>query len=156
MKKKMLIIAIIIIIILIMVIGFMIYKDYTQDYNQDNQIILNSVNFTMPAGFYEGTPNAAGDMNITNGTATIFIAKYGGTNITKYIKEYVNATKKSNQHVSINNFTLNNTVVYKSINNDTPAKHYWFIKDNKVYSIYIWQEFNNSDSIICDMIKSMG
>ena len=155
MKKKMLIVAVII-IILIMIIGVMMYKNHTQEDNKNNQIILNSVNFTMPAGFYEGTPNEAGDMNITDGNATIFIAKYGGTNITKFVKEYQNATIKNNHHVLINNFTLNNTLVYKAINTDSHAKHYWFIKDNNVYSIYIWHEFNNTDSIICDMIKSMG
>lgn len=147
MEKKYLLI----IFILVVIIGFM---GYVQFFQAEEQIEVGDVNFTLPNGFHQGTPNSQGDINITNGTVSIFIAKYDGTNVTPYINRYQDNVNKTNNTVSSSNFTIDDINVYKSVNEGTGSKHYWFVKNNNVYSIYVWSDYENIDNIIFDLIKS--
>ena len=136
-------------IILIFGIGFFAY---TQFYHEE--ITVGNVNLTLPSGFHKGTSNSINDTNITNGTHTLFIAMYDSNDINKYVNMYINSSKERNYTVSTSNFTIDSIEVTKAVNDQTGAEHFWFIKDDKVYSIYDWEKLNNIDNIIFDLIKS--
>ena len=140
MNKKS-IVAILLIIILLLIIGFMAFNQFN---NSENQIKIGNATFILPDGFHEGTPNKAGDINITNGYDT------------KYTKQYVKNKQKNNISVHMKKFTVDDAVIYKSsITNKSNSVSYWFNYNNEVYSIYCWSANKNTDKIVTDIITSL-
>ena len=152
MNKKS-IVAILLIIILLLIIGFMAFNQFN---NSENQIKIGNATFILPDGFHEGTPNKAGDINITNGYDTLFLKECGKDNITKYTKQYVKNKQKNNISVHMKKFTVDDAVIYKSsITNKSNSVSYWFNYNNEVYSIYCWSANKNTDKIVTDIITSL-
>ncbi len=149
MKIKILIILLFILIML--AFGFLVFNQF---YPQEDHILVGDVNFTLPPGFHEGTINSIGDVNITNGTHTLFIAYYNDNNITKYVQMYTNGSNQTNYTYSISNFTIDDIFVCKAVNDQGGAEHFWFVKNNHVYSVYDWEKYDDIDRIFFDLIKS--
>lgn len=149
MDKKTSLIIILAIIILIS-IGFIFYS------NQKNQVEIDGDTFNLPNGYFKGDLNPLGDVNITNGTNSIFICKYPDDKINKYINQYKIDVENNNQSIKLSNFTVDNLNVCKSENTNNGANHYWFIKDKHVYTIYSWDVCPNMDRIVSDLISSMN
>lgn len=150
MEKK----TILIILIAIFLLIFISFMGYT--YIAKEKVTVGSVNFTLPSGFKEGIIDGEFDANITNGTHAIYINEYNDNNISKFIDEYKNEHNAKNESVLIFNLTIDGKTIYKSSNNVTNANHYWFIENNKTYSIYNWGYTPNMDNIVFDLIKSMS
>lgn len=147
-KKSILIIAIALILV---VIGFMAFTT-----DNSSQVRVGDALFELPTGFHEGTPNSAGDVNITNGYDTVFIKEYNQSNITKCINSYKNYKKTTNNSVKLSNSSIGDTEVYKStLANQSNAIHYWFVYKDKVYSIYSGKDSSNIEDIAPDLIKSL-
>ena len=73
----------------------------------------------------------------------------------KKIKEYEEYKKTENTTVTISNFKINDELVYKTTSDhDVNVNHYWFLKNNTVYSIYSLQKNNDIDEIATNMIKT--
>ena len=124
--------------------------------DSDSTFKVGATTFNMPDGYHEGTPNEFGATNITNGTNSIFIVENNDSNIMSYITEYENYINNSrHQSMSIVNFTIDNTQIYKTDNKDDPnIIHYWFVKNKKTYDIYTWDGNKKMDSIVINMITS--
>lgn len=147
-------ILIIIIVVILAIIGVMAFTSSTND---GSQVKVGDATFKMPSGFHEGASNSAGDVNITNGYDTVFIKEHNTNNITQVIKEYKKYKHKENRTVKITNSTINNIPVYKSdVKNESYTIHYWFVYNDKVYSIYTWGGDSNFDSIATDLINSLN
>lgn len=144
-------IMIVIIVFLLLIIGFMVYFE---SFNINNKLTMDDVNFTLPDGFHIGNPNNAGDINLTDGNISIFIKNYDDADIVRYVNSYSNLSEKNNYTIISSNFTIDNIVVYKSVNNDTGSEYFWFVKNNKVFNIYVWGNYTNVDTKIFDLIKS--
>ena len=71
MEKKTYLIIVLIAIIIVMGITFL--NPLTQP---EGKIKVGEVNFELPDGYYEGNLNKLGDVNLTNGTNSIFIKKH--------------------------------------------------------------------------------
>ncbi len=150
--KKSSILSIIIIIILLLIIGFFIYeRNYKPDYIQ-----IGTSEFEIPNGYQEGKINKLGDVNLTNGTNSIFLSVKNNTNINKEsnsLKEYF---ENLNETATVQNLTISNKPVCKlTVSNDTLSSFYWFENNNEVYYIYNWDGINNMDSIISKFITTM-
>lgn len=148
-KYKILILILIISLFLIGIIG------YLNIFNQ-NQIQIGGQNFKLPNGYYEGSLNDAGDVNLTNGYNTIFIACYDGNNTSQYVEKTKSFVESQNFTPIITNFTFKNIYVDKlTLENNTQYSHYWFKKDNKIFDIYTWDGNNNMDKMVSNLIESI-
>lgn len=148
-KKSILLIVIVIIVVIGGVIAF-------TTFNNNSQVSVGNAKFKLPSGFHEGTLNSAGDVNITNGYDTVFIKEHNESNITKCLKDYKKYKRDNNRTVKISNFTVNNTLVYKTTVKNESTIHYWFEHNGKVYSIYSWSKNNNFNDIATDLINSVN
>ncbi|MBQ2832677.1 hypothetical protein [Methanobrevibacter sp.] len=149
------ILFVIIIVILLVIIGFMGLNMINNSTNSTQETVLvGSSNFTLPEGYHEGESNSYGDVNITNGEISIFLLEYHDSDLNKHIGDYNNSINDENQTLSLTNFTYNNIMVYKAINNAHPnTVHYWYVCNNKTYSIYSW-DYGNLDDIVTELIQS--
>lgn len=150
MQKKFIIIILISLIIIILGIGILNNNDFN-----NQKIKVGDAYFTLPEGYHEGKLNDLGHINITDNSHSIFISNISGANITNYVNQYVDNLSETNQNVTLSNFTINGILVYKSMNLETGANHYWFVKDGKMYTIYNWEKNNDMDDICIDLIRSM-
>lgn len=145
------IIFVLIIIILLLIVGFMGYNLINNNKpSTPETVLVGTSNFTLPDGYYVGKSNNYGDLNITNGKISIFLLEYPDGNLSKYVVNYENSI---NQSVVLTNFTYNNIVVFKgtpSIQSNTV--HYWYVCNNKTYSVYSW-DYNNIDDIVKELIQ---
>lgn len=142
---------IIVVVALILVIGVMAYTNFSQDRTAK----VGDLNFNIPNGYSEGVLNHVGDVNLTDGKHYIGIGKLSGVDAHKYIKEYVDDRLKHNDSILSSNMTVDNQFVYKCLNKNTGATHYWFVSNGNVYTIYSWGKIDNMDTIVSDLIKSM-
>lgn len=150
--KKSLKLSIIIIIILLLVIGFLIY----QENFEKNHILVGTANFEIPEGFQEGHPNKLGDINLTNGTNSIFLSAKNDTNIHNEVNSLKEYFENENDTTQLKNFTISDKVVYKlTVSNDTFSSFYWFENNNEVYYIYNWDGIQDMDQVISNFINKM-
>lgn len=150
MKKKIAILLLLVLLLCILILGF---------FNHDavpskNQLKLDNTTFTLPGGYYVGSPNKVGDANITNGTYSIFIAEYNGSDIDVYINQYKNYMLENNKSVIIKNYTTNGISVYESTYNNMSTNHFWFKNNDKIYSIYAWESNKNLNNLVYELINS--
>ncbi len=145
------ILSIIIIVLLVAVIGFMLYEN-----NSETQHIhVGNANFIIPNGYHEGQLNRLGDINLTNGTHSIFLSA-NDKNINEQINELKGYFESHNETTITTELNIENEHVYKLKNtNDTFSSFYWFEKDNKVYYIYNWDGIQDMDNIVSNFIKTM-
>lgn len=152
MQKKS-IISILIIVLLLIVVGFIISTEYL---NQEKEVNTTHATFKLPKGYHSEGLNGHGDLIITNGTDTFFIAEYEDNNMQNHINIYLNDRNQNNQTINMSNLTVDGKFVSKSINLASGSTHYWFIKDNHVYSIYTWNKNEKIDSIFVNLIDEMN
>ncbi len=149
MNKK---IVIGIIIVILAVIGFLTLNELTDD---NNGVKVGNTNFILPDGYSVSKFIKLGDANITNGTNSIGIIERNGSNIQKYIDDYVEKNNNRNYTTKINKVNTGNIEVYKSkISENNETFHYWFINNDKVYEIFTWDGNNQTDDVVFDLIKS--
>lgn len=150
MKKLFTIIGVV--IIALFICGFLMSNGIgTQD-----QIEIGNNTFTLPSGYHEGNPNKMGDVNITDGTHSVFVSASNG-DINKKIDGYVSYASKNNDSVALSNFSVNSTRVYKAINvNDTNFVRCWFEYNDTIYTVYTWAKNPDMDDIVSELIKSAG
>ena len=146
--KKYSMIAILIAIILLAG-GFMIYNNYKQPH-----VKVGDIDFVIPEGYNKSGFNNLGHITLKNENNSIYLASYNTTNISEYINQYKNNLLDNNESIIITNFSVDNISVYKSINNQTKAEHYWFVKNGKMYTIYNWEYNPNMDKIFEELLKS--
>ena len=152
--------TIIIIVILLLFIGF---AEYSKMSNEKKVINIKGTNFTIPDKYYKSGLNENGDINITNGTNSLFIGHYNETKKKKHINDYFNYCTSHNQSATFSNLTIENIIVYKTVINQNNFKTYWFEKNNQTYLCYYSvKEHNNliftikSDNFefeVCDVYK---
>lgn len=147
---------ILIILILLILIGVSVSCYQLVDSKQQNEFIVGNTTFMLPEGYYEEINNVSDDVKITNGTNALFLVEYNDSNLTKHINDYINNSEINNDSLIGSNFTIDNLVVYKIINNQTGSYHFWFVKDKKVYLVYTWGKNNKIDTLFFDLIKSMN
>ena len=153
MKKKFLILIIIIIAILLIFIGF---TEHSKTSNEKKVINVAGTNFTIPEKYYENGSNENKHIKITNGTNSFYIGHYNDSYVKKHLNEYFNNWKNQNQSVSIpcSNFTIENILVYKTVNSQNHAIGYWFEKNNQTYFIHNGGDNSTEESIFIDLINS--
>lgn len=152
MEKKYIVIILLIIILIFIGVGFYTYNNSTN--NQNSTVKVGDLYFNMPNGYIQGTPNKLGDVTLSNGKNPIFITYYNDTNITKYINKFNDSVEKNGETIDIKNFTTNDLLVYKATINESGMVNYWFIKNDKIYSIYSWSKIDNVDIIFSELINS--
>lgn len=152
MKKKLLILIIIIAILLIF-IGF---TEHSKTSNEKKVINVAGTNFTIPDKYYENGTNENKHIKITNGTNSFYIGHYNDSYIKKHLNEYFDYWRGQNQSVSIpcSNFTVENNLVYKTVNNQNHVIGYWFEKNNQTYFIHDRGDNSIEESTFLDLIKS--
>ena len=123
--------------------------------NNQNEIDFGNTKFYLPNGFQESGVIESGDINASNGYESIYFHKYNDTELTEHVNAYVNERKADNFTPILTNFTVNDTLVYKTvIVNQTHSMHYWFIKDGTVFSVYTWDGIPKMDQIVSDLVVS--
>lgn len=147
MEKKYSIILVIIVLIIIGLIGHVFL------FNSQKTVDVGDTCFTLPDGYSIGNLNKDGDINITNGDSDIFINEYNDNNIDKHIDKYLASVNKTNYTFEYSNFTINNNSISR-VDVEGKTVHYWFIINEKVYTIYSWNENDDLDSIVLGLIKS--
>ena len=154
MKGKFKILIIIIIALFLAVFAFSMFSSDLSDQNSEKveNIVLK---FELPENYYEGKINKNGDMNITNGNDTIFLSEFDAKDLNKSITAYEEYCIKNNYTILKSNLTVNNINIYKFEDSHSGSTHYWFVKDDKGYSIYTWQKVNGIDNIVEDLIVSI-
>ena len=141
-KLKLLVVLLILIIIFG---GFIIYSTF---FNQET-VKVGTTEFVLPSGYHEGDLNDFGAVSVSNGTNTVYLLEYNGSDEVKYVNKYLDFKKGSNESISISQFNSGNTTIYKTNNvNDTKNVHYWFAKGNKSYEIYTWDVNPEMDNIV--------
>lgn len=122
------------IIILLLIIGFLLFNNFS---TQNSTVKIGDAVFTLPNGYKEDGVNEYGALTITNGTNSIYLVEHNDKDISKHVSEYENVTNYKNETMRIENFTMNNTLFYKTNNVDNPnTVHIWFVKNNNTYDIY--------------------
>lgn len=143
----------IVLLVCIVIIGIGIFEygnEFTNKYVQ-----VGSTSFKLPNGYYEGIPNEFGSINITDGEHSIFLMEYNDSDVMEHIYDYQQFIKNKNQSMKIMNYTIENISMYKSYNiNNSYNVHYWFVKNNKTYNVYKWDENPKMDGIVFDLINS--
>lgn len=117
---------------------------------------LTNMGFEIPDGYYEGSLNNLGAINITNGSSSIFILEYDDANAMKYVNHYKNEIiNNKHQKMDLLTFTIDDVIVYEADIKNNPLKiHYWFVKDNKTYDVYTWDGNKDIYNFIEKMIQS--
>lgn len=145
--------VILIICILLIIAGFFIFNNHPAQ----NQVRVGDISYTLPDGYHVGKVNGNNDTVITNGVDQIFLAVYGKSDVNEYVNNYVDYKKTNNTTVDVKSFEVGEYKVYKSeIPNDANTTHYWFGKNNKVYSIYSFVNNPNRDDITIKLINSIS
>lgn len=138
-------------VILIIIIGFLAYTNFA---NQNN-LKLNKTTFHLPEGFHENGLTTTGDVNVTNGYESIYFHEYNNSDVKNCVNSYIHERKESNFTPILTNFTAGNTTVYKTtIANQTHSIHYWFVKNDNVYSVYTWDGNKKTDKLVTDLIMT--
>ena len=146
MKKK-IILIIALVALLIIIFGA---HTYTNMHTLDNKVKVGNILFNLPEG-YKQISNENNKITLKNETSSIGIEYYNDNNITKYVKQYTSQNDPGS--INTTKFTVGDISVYKStITNDTRYIHYWFVDNNKVYTIYTWEGNNNTDTIVSKLI----
>lgn len=140
-------------IILLLVAGSITFYSFS---NQENTVKVGDATFQMPDGYHVEDSKNKNVTNLTNGNENICIKEYGDKNLEKFINSYINQSEKNNKTVKISNFTVGKTLVYKSNLNNSSTVHYWFVKNNKTYTIYSWDKNPEIDSITIKLIESVS
>lgn len=144
---------ILIAIVIIFVIGAV---GYTQFHNHET-ILVGKAQFVLPQGYTHGTTNEFGNINITNGSNTIFITEYPDGDLNKHMMDYINYKKNNNFSVDIKNLTIDNLNITKVVvlNNNKTVVNYFFVKNNVAYDISSWDSNNKMDSTVVELINSI-
>lgn len=140
-------------IIILLVIGSITFYSFA---NQDNKVKIGDTSFQIPEGYHVDNSKSNNVTNLTNGKHDIYIKMYDDKNIKKHINSYINQSEENNKSVKISNFTVGKTLVYKSNLNTSSSVHYWFVKNNKTYTIYSWDKNPEIDSITIKLIESIS
>lgn len=148
-KKKLTIL--ILILVFLLALSF-IALNFT---SQDEDVKIGQIYYNLPKGYHIDGINEVGDITISNGYEKVYLTYYNNQNINKYINKYKQDKENKNETVIIENFTRNNTLIYKSTDIKSEVKHYWFIKDKKTYSIYIWEKNSDIENIFNDLFDSI-
>ncbi|MBE6489638.1 MAG: hypothetical protein E7Z83_02140 [Methanobrevibacter sp.] len=147
-KKHYILIAAIIIILLI---GFSVFNG---SLNFQKEVKVGNSIFTLPNGYTEGSVNSNGDINLTNGTNAIFIKEYNES-INSCVDAYKNFKTKNNYSIKVQEFNIDTINGYKSTISNESNTHYWFSYNNKTYCIYSWDENNNLDTTVIELMKTV-
>lgn len=144
---------IIICVMILLVVGFIAFYSYT---NHENEVKIGESIFQIPDGYHIGNSTKDGAVNLTNGTNNIYINKYDDKNVKEYVNAYIDKAEEYNHTAKISNFTVGKTLVYKSNINKSSNVHYWFVKNNKTYTIYSLDKNPEIDSITIKLIESIS
>lgn len=142
----------ILIIVLIIIIGFLCYSQFVNNTNDNKQyVVVGHSKFIIPEGYKIGhDQNHA--KNLSNGTNSIFLLENNGTDINKYINGYKDYFNNS---VVIEKLRVGDYEVYKlTPPNNSNTHHYYFVKDKRVYDIYIWDGNPNIDSEVNTILSN--
>lgn len=143
-------VVVLIIIIVVIVIGIGIFDFFNQ-----NTVKVGESTFNIPEGYREGNLNEVGAVNLTNGYSSIFLSEYNTTDVESYVEGYVKNLEDQNISVDVVNYTVDDVMVYKSDNkNDSGNIHYWFVKNNKMYTVYTWDGSKEIESVVENFINS--
>ena len=124
-------------------------------FTSSQQITVGNTKFILPEGYHHSNPNDFGAESITNNIHTTFLTEYNGTNITKYVEDYQKFIKTQNQTMNVENFTIDNITLYKTVNIDNPHTiHYFFVANGNTFDVYTWDGDNNIGSIALGLAKS--
>lgn len=149
MKNK----SIIIILIIIIIAVFGAFS-FNTIYNHENKVNVGDTLFSLPEGFKE-ISSESNKVTIKNDTSSIAIENYNDNNITKYITEY-QTQKKNHDPITTSEFSMGDVTIYKSVITNNPRYvHYWFVENDKVYTIYTWEGNNDTDSIVVELVTNM-
>lgn len=131
-KQKINIIVIILLLIFVCSITYVAFSP-------NDVIEVSGVKFKVPSGYHEGELKDKNlKVNLTDGSHMLYISVYNDTDVSKHIGEYINLVS-NNSTIHISNFTTDDHIdIYRSFNEENNATHYWFIKNEKVYSVYNW------------------
>jgi len=140
-------------IIILLTVGLFAFYSFT---NQGNEVKVGNAIFQIPNGYHISDSNTKNVTNLTNGTNNIYIMEYNGKDVQKHIDLYINSSEKNNRSVTISNFTVGKTLVYKSNLNTSSAVHYWFVKNKNTYTIYTWDKNPEIDSIATKLIETIS
>ncbi len=141
----------IIVLVTLLIILFGAYAISTM-HNHDNKVKVGEVLFNLPEGF-EQISSENNKTTLKNTTSSIGILYYNDNNITKYVDQYT--SQNDPESINTSQFTVDNLTIYKSIIiNDTRYIHYWFVDNDKVYTIYTWEGNNDTDSIVSKLITN--
>ncbi|MBE6505672.1 MAG: hypothetical protein E7Z73_08055 [Methanobrevibacter millerae] len=138
-------------IIILLVVGFFVFTNFM---NQATEFKVGDAKFKVPDGYHVESSKKK-MANLTDGKKNICIREYDDKNIKKHIDSYINQSEKNNKTVKISNFTVGKILVYKSNLNKSNSVHYWFVKNNKAYTIYSADKNPEFDSITAKLIKSV-
>ena len=136
-------------IILMMFYGSLVYAE-----EFDSTFSVGDGEFNMPKGYHEGIMNNLGAVNITNGKNTVFLYEYGDDDVMSHIKEYKDLDSNKNRPIEIVNITFDGIKIYKTDMDGSKKTHYWFVKNDKTYDVYTWENNFDMDGIVRDLIKS--
>lgn len=148
-KSKILIIVIIIVVALFAIF----FNPITNP--TDNFIKVGDATFDLPNEYHENKTDS-GELSITDGSHSIYFKEYNDSNITDYVLGYENFKLEKGYNSTITNFTIDGTQIYKlTVPSEPGNTQYWFIHNDKVYSIYSWTYTPEIDSIVINLIKSV-
>lgn len=149
-NKKIIVLGLVLLILLVAV-GLVLFNSTGQ--NED--VKVGKIYYTLPNGYHVDGINEIGHVTISNGDEKVYLGYSNDKNIKEHIKNYKQDREKNKETLSIENFTRNNTTIYKSTVVESGVNHYWFLKDGNTYSIYTWDKNSNMDSIFNDLFDSI-
>lgn len=139
-------------IILLLLVGSILYDNFSTQHT----VKVCDANFLLPEGYKDDGINKFGALTITNGKNPIYILGHDDSNINKYVGEYERVVKNKNETMTIENTTINNTIVYKTNNiNNSDVTHVWFVKNGDTYEIYKYDNNPEFDSLVSYLINHM-
>lgn len=139
------------ILIVIIMVAIVAFFAFGQSAFAEGNVKVGDVSFAVPQGYHEGELNSLGEVNLTDGNEEIFIAECDGDDVKSVIDEYKSNTTAS---ISSSDLTVDDISVYKTVNDKSGSEHYWFAKDGKVYTVYVWKGHGDVENTIFDIIKS--
>lgn len=151
MKIK-IILGVLLTILLVLTAGFFVYNNYLTHHT----VRVGDANFLLPEGYKDDGINKFGALTLTNGKNQIYIIGHDDSNVEKYITEYKNVVKNKNETMTIENTTMDNTLVYKTHNtNNSDVVHVWFVKNGDTYEIYKFDKNPEFDSLVSYLYHHM-
>lgn len=148
MEKK----SLILIIVCIIVFSF-VSLTYAGIIKQEQSVHVGDINFKLPEGYKYIGVNKQGYQRASNGLDTISFESYKDDNVSQHIKDYEKYCKSKNMTLNMSNFTTNNILVYKGVTN-TNSTHYWFVYDDKTYTVFSSKEAFRIDDVAHYLIDS--